>query len=203
MVPPSTPMSLRTPSLRSVPHYVSPLSGHAILCSQGKWGRGAVPLVYTGVVLSLVSEGGLKLRIFYFLSPSPTVIPCPTPRVRTVALGRAQFHPQEVEPALPGRRVVPALAASLSSLARPPPPPAPLQARGGVALPVEGRGGPVATAAGLPPVSPYVPTPLSEAALAYLSPPPTTDPKPPPGSSVHTPRGGGCMHISQVCATFW
>ena len=67
MVPPSTPMSLRTPSLRSVPHYVSPLSGHAILCSQGKWGRGAHPLVYTGVVLSLVSEGGLKVRIFYFL----------------------------------------------------------------------------------------------------------------------------------------
>ena len=66
MVPPSTPMSFRTLSLRSVPHYVSPLSGHAILCSQGKWGRGAVPLVYTGVVLSLVSEGGLKLRIFYF-----------------------------------------------------------------------------------------------------------------------------------------
>ena len=40
--------------------------------------------------------------------------------MRTVALGRAQFHPQEVEPALPGRRVVPALVASLSSLARPP-----------------------------------------------------------------------------------
>ena len=36
---------LRTPSLRGVPHYVSPSSGHAILCSQGKWGRGAVPLV--------------------------------------------------------------------------------------------------------------------------------------------------------------
>jgi hypothetical protein len=36
---------LRTLSLRSVPHYVSPSSGHAILCSQGKWGRGAVPLV--------------------------------------------------------------------------------------------------------------------------------------------------------------
>ena len=116
------------------------------------------------------------------LTPPPTT-PLPTPWVRTVALGRAQFHPQEVEPALPGRRVVPALAASLSSLARPPPPPAPLQARGGVALPVEGRGGPVAPATGLPPVSPYVPTPLSEAALAHLSPPPTTDPKPPPGPS--------------------
>merc|ERR1712086_1020468 len=61
---------LRTPSLRSVPRYVSPSSGHAILCSQGKWGRGAHPLVYTGVVLSQVSEGGLKVRIFYFLASS-------------------------------------------------------------------------------------------------------------------------------------
>ena len=40
--------------------------GHAILCSQGKRGRGAVPLVYTGVVLSLVSEARAKLRIFNF-----------------------------------------------------------------------------------------------------------------------------------------
>ena len=71
----------------------------------------------------------------------------------------------------------------LSSLARPPPPPAPLQARGGVALPVEDRGDPAATATGLPPVSPYIPTPLAEAASARLSPPPTADPKPPPGPS--------------------
>ena len=106
-----------------------------------------------------------------------------SPRARTVALGHTHFHSREVEPALPGRRVVPALAASLLSSARPPPPPTSLQARGGVALPVEGRGGPVATVAGLPPVSPYVPTPLSEAALAHLSPPPTTDPKPPLGPS--------------------
>ena len=51
-LPPHThanPMSFRTLSLRSVPHYVSPLSGHAILCSQGKWGRGALPsLLCTG-----------------------------------------------------------------------------------------------------------------------------------------------------------
>ena len=40
--------------------------GHALLCSQGKRGRGAVPLVYTGVVLSLVSEGGKKIRISIF-----------------------------------------------------------------------------------------------------------------------------------------
>ena len=63
-----------------------------------------------------------------------------SPRARTVALGPTHFHPREVGPALPGRRVVPAPAASLSSLARSPPPPAPLQARGGVALLVEGRG---------------------------------------------------------------
>ena len=57
--------SRRTPSLRSVPRYVSPILGHAILCSQGKRGRGAVPLVRysTGVVLSPVSEGGKKIRI--------------------------------------------------------------------------------------------------------------------------------------------
>ena len=103
-----------------------------------------------------------------------------SPRARTVALGHTHFHSREVEPALPGRRVVPALAASLSSLARPPPPLAPLQARGGVALPAED---PVATAAGPPPVSPHVPTPLSKAASAHLSPPPTTDPKPPLGPS--------------------
>ena len=74
-----------------------------------------------------------------------------SPRARATALGRVASPPREVEPALPGRRVVPAPAASLSSLARPLPPPAPLQARGGVALPVEGRGGPVAPATGLPP----------------------------------------------------
>ena len=105
------------------------------------------------------------------------------PRARAAASCLVATPPREVGPALPGRRIAPTSAASLSFSARPPPPPAPLQARGGVALPVEGRGGPVATAAGLPPVSPYVPTPLSEAALAHLSPPPTTDPKPPLGPS--------------------
>ena len=59
MVPPSNPTSFRTLSLRSVPHYVSPLSGHAILCSQGKWGRGAVPLTY----VSLGSVSSLQDRI--------------------------------------------------------------------------------------------------------------------------------------------
>ena len=116
------------------------------------------------------------------LTPPPA-IPRPTPRARAAALGRVASPPREGEPAPPGRRVAPALAVSLSSLARPPPPLAPLQARGGVALPVEDRGGPVATAAGLPPVSPHVPTPLSKAASAHLSPPPTTDPKPPLGPS--------------------
>ena len=142
------------------------------------------------MVVSLVvgvafSAAALHLRQLLPAPPLPrasTARPR-SPRARAAALGRVASPPREVEPALPGRRVVPALAASLSSLARPPPPPAPLQARGGVALPVEGRGGPVATATGLPPVSPYVPTPLSEAALAHLSPPPTTDPKPPLGPS--------------------
>ena len=42
------------------------------------------------------------------------------PRARTAALDRVASPPRGVEPALPGRRVVPALAASLSSLDRPP-----------------------------------------------------------------------------------
>ena len=67
------------------------------------------------------------------------------------ALGRVASPPRGVGPALPGRRIAPASAAFLSFLARPSPPSAPPQARGGVALPVEGRGGPVATATGLPP----------------------------------------------------
>ena len=50
---------------------------------------------------------------------------------------------------------------------------APLQARGGVALPVEDHGGPAVAATGLPPVSSYVPTPLVEAESARPSPPPT------------------------------
>ena len=98
-------------------------------------------------------------------------------------MGRVASPPREVGPALPGRRVAPASAASLSSSARPSPPLAPHRARGGVALPVEDHGGPAATATGLPPVSSYVPTPLAEAASAHLSPPPTTDPKPPLGPS--------------------
>ena len=129
---------------------------------------------------SAVASTPLRLRLVPQPPRASTARPR-SPRARTAALDRVATPPREVEPALPGRRVVPALAASLSSLARPPPPPAPLQARGGVALPVEGRGGPVATATGPPPVSSYVPTPLAEAASAHLSPPPTADPKPPLG----------------------
>ena len=94
---------------------------------------------------SAVASTPLRLR----LVPQPPRVSTArpgSPRARTAALDRVATPPREVGPALPGRRVVPALAASLSSLARPPPPPAPLQARGGVALPVEGRGGPAAPA---------------------------------------------------------
>ena len=169
-VPESLPSPVRA-SPRLVPAPCSP---------SGRYQTASV--VVSDASYSAVASTPLRLRLVPQPPRASTARPG-SPRARTVALGRAQFHPQEVEPALPGRRVVLALAASLSSLARPPPPPAPLQARGGVALPVEGRGGPVAPATGLPPVSPYVPTPLSEAALAHLSPPPTTDPKPPPGPS--------------------
>ena len=113
----------------------------------------------------------------------PTAIPLPTPRARAAALDRVASPPRGVGPALPGRRIAPASAAFLSFSARPSPPPAPLQARGGVALPVEDRGDPAATATGLPPVSSCLSTPLAEAAPAPLSPPPTTDPKPPLGPS--------------------
>ena len=41
---------------------------------------------------------------------------------------------------------------------------------------------------------PSVPTPLSEAASAHLSPPPTTDPKPPPGPSGHGPPARRWAH---------
>ena len=143
-----------------------------------------------GVVVSLVvgvafSAAAFRLRQ---LLSAPPVLRVSTarprfPRARTAALDRVASPPRGVEPALPGRRVAPAPAASLLSSARPPPPPAPLQARGGVALPVEGRGDPAATATGLPPVSSYVPTPLAEAASAHPSPPPTADPKPPLGPS--------------------
>ena len=78
------------------------------------------------------------------------------------ALDRAASPPREVGPALPGRRIAPAPAASLSSLARPSPPLAPHRARGGVALLVADPGGPAAAATGLPLVSSYVPTPLAE-----------------------------------------
>mmetsp|Transcript_36451 Transcript_36451/g.117481 ORF Transcript_36451/g.117481 Transcript_36451/m.117481 type:complete len:170 (-) Transcript_36451:231-740(-) len=54
--------------------------------------------------------------------------------VRAAVLCRVATPPMEVGPALPGRRVAPASAASLSFSARPSPPPAPPQARGGVAL---------------------------------------------------------------------
>ena len=94
---------------------------------------------------SAVALPPLRLRLVPQPPRASTARPG-SPRARTVALGHTHFHLREVEPTLPGRRVAPAPAVSLSSLARPPPPPAPLQARGGVALPVEGRGDPAATA---------------------------------------------------------
>ena len=59
--------SRRTPSLRSVPRYVSPI-GARYPVQSGQAGAGGSPIspVY-GWVLSPVSEGGLKVRIFYFL----------------------------------------------------------------------------------------------------------------------------------------
>ena len=72
------------------------------------------------------------------------------PRAGVAALCLVATPPREVGPALPGRRIAPAPAASLSSSARPSPPLAPHRARGGVALLVADPGGPAATAAGLP-----------------------------------------------------
>ena len=73
-----------------------------------------------GVVFSLVVGVASSAAAFRLRQPlpAPPVLRVSTtrsgsPRARTVALGRAQFHPQEVEPALPGQRVVPAPAASL------------------------------------------------------------------------------------------
>ena len=123
------------------------------------------------------------LRRLAPLAPREPTARVGPPRAGAAALCLVATPPREVGPALPGRRIAPAPAASLSFSARTPPPPAPLQARGGVALPVEGRGGPVATATGLSPVSSYVPTPLAEDASARLSPPPTADPKLPLGAS--------------------
>ena len=56
--------SRRTPSLRSVPRYVSPI-GARYPVQSGQAGAGGSPIspVY-GWVLSPVSEGGKKLRIF-------------------------------------------------------------------------------------------------------------------------------------------
>ena len=76
---------------------------------------------------SAVASTPLRLRLVPQPPRASTARPG-SPRARTVALGPTHFHPREVGPALPGRRVVPAPAASLSSLARSPPPPAPLQA---------------------------------------------------------------------------
>ena len=83
----------------------------------------------------------------------------------------------------PGRRIAPASAASLSYSARPPSPPTPHCARGGVAPLVVVHDGPAAAATGLPPVSSYAPTPLAEAGSVRLSPPPTVDSRPHPGPS--------------------
>ena len=90
-------------------------------------------------VSSLVEVSPPLLLLLVPQPPRASTAQPGSPRARTVALGHTHFHSREVEPALPGRRVVPALAASLLSSARPPPPPTSLPARGGVALPVEGR----------------------------------------------------------------
>ena len=91
MVPPSNPMSFRTLSLRSVPHYVSPLSGHAILCSQGASGGGGHSHLSCVRVVTVPSlGGGLKVRIFYFLISSGGVYFClggPHDGVGRVGLG--------------------------------------------------------------------------------------------------------------------
>ena len=143
-----------------------------------------------GVVVSLVvgvafSAAAFRLRQ---LLSAPPVLRVSTarprfPRARTAALDRVASPPRGVEPALPGRRVAPAPAASLSSSARPSPPLAPHRARGGVALLVVDHGGPTAAATGLPPVGSHGPTPLAEAESARLSPPPTIDSRPHPGPS--------------------
>jgi len=57
-----------------------PFSGHAILCKQGRWGRGALPRTYVSVVtVSIASEARQKLRIFHFLSPSPSTMVMTSP----------------------------------------------------------------------------------------------------------------------------
>ena len=94
---------------------------------------------------SAVASTPLRLRLVPQPPRASTARPG-SPRARTAALGRVASPPREVGPALPGRRVAPASAASLSSSARPSPPLAPHRARGGVALPVEDHGGPAATA---------------------------------------------------------
>ena len=80
----------KAPKLGIPPGAVSPamcrrLSGHAILCSQGKWGRGGVPIVFTYTLLvgtSLPSPGVrrtfhhpgnvrvLEVKIYYFFYSS-------------------------------------------------------------------------------------------------------------------------------------
>ena len=47
-----------SPSLRSVPRYVSPLSGHAILRRQGKRGRGTPPGLILGCDCLQSRRGG-------------------------------------------------------------------------------------------------------------------------------------------------
>ena len=115
------------------------------------------------------------LRRLAPLAPRELTARVGPPRARAAASCLVATPPREVGPALPGRRVAPASAASLSFSARPSPPPAPPQARRAVAPLVVDHGGPAAAATGLPPVSSYVPTPLAEAELARLSPPRTVD----------------------------
>ena len=56
----------RTPSLRSVPRYVSPIGArYPVQSGQAGAGRSPISPVY-GWVLSPVSEGGKKLRILIY-----------------------------------------------------------------------------------------------------------------------------------------
>ena len=113
-VPESLPSPIRA-SPRLVPVPCSP---------SGRYQTASV--VVFDAASSAVASTPLRLRLVPQPPRASTARPG-SPRARTAALDRVATPPREVEPALPGRRVVPAPAASLSSLARSPPPPAPLQ----------------------------------------------------------------------------
>ena len=65
---PTQSTKVRHTPRRSVPRYVSPFVGARYPVQSGQVGARRTPIspVY-GWVLSLVSEGGLKVRIFYFI----------------------------------------------------------------------------------------------------------------------------------------